>query len=773
MILVEIALQNARTFPPKLRLGLHPGLNVVRVDTAEQRAMLLDCVYFPLFPDPSRAGATEHLVGDEGAARAALSIFGRDEQAYRLLRDLASGATRLYRFETEAKKYRLLTEVTTEAAQYVRVQQQLPDEVSFERLFLVGADNRPSLGARARSRSGTPVVAEGMASGSYPSLGGVTGSFTGDAFSSPPRASSGGGWGPGAGTPPFGAASPFGAGAGAGGTFGSSLNLTNALVQSELEGGAAEPEAARKEDLMRELTNLVRHLEVARRAEGAQTELDQLQRRRADLTQRAEVLVRARAQADELAQALAEQSPAMSEVSPNLRQRLEGFEEAEARYRNELKRLDAEMEALGVQSQTLDLVTLEKDPYFLGGVGVALLSLALAFGLDLGWIALFNLVGAAVAAGAAFRYVNDLEGRERLEGRLRFSDERRARIEKQYELETAMIRRAMQKLEIEDHRELARRIDIHQDLKTRADDAREAVQRAESDPSITGAARDLETVNARIRELEPLVMGSGGSLQSPEQMERRIRTLRRELVAMGVEPGSVDTGNIPVVEGTADVAGPRRLSDDDDDDGDDGYEAGYGGGGRYSGSGSSGGADASAAGLWAMSSGGSGAGGFGGVSNYGFGGYDGGGGLSPDRSRDLMQAGADLVQMDVEGLVGRFQPRLVQYLSALSDGRLTGCSFGPRGELTVRTRDGEERPYVHLGGEGLDLVDLALRLALVESIASRSKIPLVVDDHATDYPERRRKLFVQMLGHISKLTQVVVFSGAEDIPGRVVDLESK
>lgn len=108
MILVEIALQNARKFPPKVRLGFEPGLNVVRVATAEQRAMLLDCVYFPLFPDPSRTSATEHLVMPEAASsRVALSLYGRDKIAYRLIRDLATGATRLHRFDAAAKKYEL------------------------------------------------------------------------------------------------------------------------------------------------------------------------------------------------------------------------------------------------------------------------------------------------------------------------------------------------------------------------------------------------------------------------------------------------------------------------------------------------------------------------------------------------------------------------------------------------------------------------------------------------------------------------------------------
>lgn len=771
MILVEVALQNAKSFPPKVRIGFKPGLNVVRFESPEAHVALIDCIYFPLFPDPSRSSATEHLVATEqGRARAALSFYGRDKKAYRVLRDLGTGATRLYRFDGESKKYELLTEVTTEAAQYVRVQQQLPDEVSFERLFVVSADGRPSLGGRARSRSGTPVIHDFYGSGSFPSVSGAGYGFggTGD-FDAPPRGGSVPGWGPGAGTPPLGVQGP-------GGTFGSSMNLTNALVQSEIEGGPVEPEAVRRDDVARELQNLERHLEAAKEADAAQGELDGLQRRRADLVQRADVLVQARAQAEDLERDLAEQGSDLADASPKLRERLHGFEAAEARYRNDISRLEQEQKALGYASETTDILVLERDPYFLGGIAVAFLALVLAFATNMAWVALFNLVGAAVAAASAFRYVGELEGHQRLEGRIRHSDERRARIDKQYELETALVRRTMEQLGIDDHRELLQRLDARLQLQHRVDEALEAVRRAEADPSIAGAARELDEVNARIATLEPKVLGSAGTLQSPEQMERRIRTLRAELDRM-----DRSTGNVPIVEGTADVAGPRSLTDDFEDT-DDGYVSGYG-------SGSGSGRGGAGPGFFGVSSGsqgeglsaasgmgpGGGYGGFGGVSNYGGLGGPGGGdgsGLPPDRSRDLMQAGADLVQMDIEGLIGALKPRLVQYLAALSDQRVPDCSFGPRGELTVHMADGRERPYMQLGGEGLDLVDLALRFSLVEAITARTKIPLIVEDWAREFPERRRKLFLQMLQHLSKLTQVIVCTDQADVPGHQVGLDA-
>src|SRR5687767_12617477 len=100
MILVELALQGVKGFPPQVRMGLKPGLNVFRSADPNVRASLVDAAYHALFPDPSRGSATAHLVGGS-PARIALTFFGRDKITYRVLREADNGATKLYKFEPE------------------------------------------------------------------------------------------------------------------------------------------------------------------------------------------------------------------------------------------------------------------------------------------------------------------------------------------------------------------------------------------------------------------------------------------------------------------------------------------------------------------------------------------------------------------------------------------------------------------------------------------------------------------------------------------------
>ncbi len=740
MLLVEIALQNAKAFEGKVRLAFKPGLNVVPLQDPERRAAVLDCIYFPLFPDPSRATATDHLVSDTSQpARVALSFYGRDKLAYRVIRDLGTGATRLYRFEAESKKYALLTEVTTEAAQYVRVQQRLPDEVSYERLFTISNDTMPSRGARARTRSGTPVIAESAFGGPM-----------GDPFA--PRPDSGG-WGA---SPPRAMSGPPGSGPGA---FGSPVNMMNALVQAEMDGEAPEPETVQKDDLLKELERMEQHLQASRQAALVERELDKLNRRKAALASQVESLEEKRSAA-QAAQRDLDGMADLADLPPNFKERIENFEAATARYQADTRRLEEETsrttdDVLGQRIQPL-----QRDPYFLGGLGVGIAAILAAYAVGAGWIALFNLVGAAVAGAAAFRYVGELEGSKRLGTRLQKADERRARIERQYDLETAIVRRLMEKLEVNDPTDLLVRLDAYEAAQRRLEEASHQVEDAERNPALRSAAEEFAQVEERIRVLEPKLLGSDGSLMSEGQLEKRIASIRAQLESMGVPIPERSTQRTPsgvkIVAGTADI---------DEDDDDTGYGEGYG-------TGSSGSTDPGSWNTTGYFASGFGPGsmGFGGASGYGGGGYDPGGG-PPDRSRELIQAGADLVQMDVEGLVTEFKPRFLQYLGAFSDGRLKDGTFGPRGELTVTTVDGDPRPYAQLKGEGLDLVDLALRFALVEMVVANTRIPLLVDDPGGDFPERRRKLFVQMLQYLSKMTQVVVLTEKSDIPGHSVVAE--
>jgi hypothetical protein len=769
VIIVEVAFRGVEGLSDS-RLPFKNGLNVVRLQDPAQRAAVLDALYFPLFPDPSRATATAHLA-QQPNSRVVLTLYGRDKKAYRLNRDLGTGSTKLYGYEEASKQYQLLTEVTQEAAQYVRVQQRLPDEVSFERLFLVDAASMPSRGARARTRSGTPVVGAGG------SQWGAEPSFAGPPF---------GGRTPFAGTgptpalgTPFAGLTDSGLGAaprmpsalqgGEPGGFGSSVNMLNALVRSEIEGEAPPPVDVRRERL-EELAKLKEHLEITASAEAAQDELDALTQRKLQLEDRASRLQQVVGRRTELEREVA-QLPDLSGLSDNLREKIEDFDGAEERYRSERARLDIERTSTDELLLSSEIKPLPQEPLFLGGLGFAVVAILGAIVFAMPALAWLNVLGVVVSAGVALRFIHSHETRARLESRARSVQDRVDRLEKQYDLDTAVVRRTMERMEVEDPRELLTQVEEFNRLQAQLSEVRAEEATLRANPDIVGAADELRTVDAQIRSLEAQVLRNTGTLSSSKSLQRRIAQLEQELQRSGVDPRTAPPrGATPIIRGTEDIPPLRTVSDDDDSE-DDGfsYDDGYDSSGPSGGSGGSQLGPASDGGMWCGSSGFPMGGG--GAGSYGGGGYGGPGGPAPDRSRELMQSGVDLMQTTLDTFAPAFRDRFKEYLSALTDQRYVDCTFGPQGEVGVLDRDQQPTAYVALEGEVLDLVDVALRFALAEAVVSRVRIPIAVDDPFEAFPARRRTLFLQMLEYMSKLTQVVVLTSRDDVRGNVSEFQ--
>lgn len=524
MIIVELALQAIKGFPAQVRLPMKPGLNLLKSGDRELRRALFDALYHTLYPDPSRGSATAHLATSK-EARIALTLYGRDKATYRLLRDAETGATRLFRYDSEKQKYALLSEASLEAAQYVRVQQQLPDEVSFERLFLYAKETLPSLGDRAKTRSGAPL-ASGLAAIS-PSGPGLP------LRSAPPRPNSLSQRPRGASVAPRAASLPP-----RDSTFGSGLNVSNALVQSELAGsidlpGAAEPEVNAAERL-EALERLRKDLTNVQRAERAQTELDQINLRKFELNERAERVVRLRKEVERLEK---ESGPveALSKLPPGFEEKLRSLEALEAKYGAEQQRLFDDTVNLENEVAAHRVPALTSDPYFVAGLGGAALAFGLAMFTGTPAIALLNVLGVLVAVGAAFHHVAGLEARGKLEVRLAGLRDRRDRLEKQRSLDTGATRRLMQELELDSPAELVARLDAYNQIRQQHAVAKQALEQALTDPELRRAEEELRGLTSRVEALEAEVLGAQGSPLSADSLEKRVSALERELKAAGIE----------------------------------------------------------------------------------------------------------------------------------------------------------------------------------------------------------------------------------------------
>ena len=943
MILVELALQGLKGFPELVRLPLKPGLNVARPSDRALGAAIFDAYYHTLFPDPSRGNATAHLVASRAArSRMALTFYGRDRVTYRLIREADSGATKLYKFDVDTQQYKLFTKSASEAAQYVRVQQRLPDEVSYERLFVFAPESMPSRGQRARTRSGAPLASgldvpapsgPGLPMQRY--MSGVM----------PRPESTHGRVAPPRGLTQMPTLLPRDPSVAAG--FGSSFNPTNALVQSEIdERGMREPEGAAEpteEEKRDELERLRLEVETLQRSERAQDEIDQLAARRFELAEKLDKVTKLRAELTRL-DTMVRDSQDLDGLPDGFSERLRHFEELGARYTDDRARLTEEINALEAAQQTSMVQPLKSDPYFLAGVVGAVAFLFIAWWVSAPVLALVNIACAVVAAGAGFRWVSDLEAEDKERFRLQAASDRLERLERQHNLDTGATRRLMKRMQIDTPAELLSRVEDYEQLRRQRATLQEALHAGQEGHDLGESSRELEAIQSRISSLEADLAAGSGTVLSADTLNRRIRRLEADLgegaqdtmpleaqpqerepsgpsprpasprpasqrpasqrpasprpasprpasqrpertasVVTGTpmpgrpsEPSdqparspSVVTGTpVPagggrapsggthpsapprvasVIEGTplpSDVpglVGARRLrdppegdsqrlptfpgpatgdgpgSDDvsfsrmkspatsgsvpeapyerrppdplpppvapveanreeegwfdygggiigsDDEEEEEGYGSGYGRSeGSTPSSGRGRGSSTAPAGMYAVGQGGGG----GGLGGYEHGGYsDDGGGQYPDRSRDLMQAAVDILQMEIDELGRNVASRMGQYLAAFTDGTFVQPEFGPRGEVAVRPKEGDPIAYVSLPDDQVDLVDSAIRFCLVEAIVARHRLPVLFDDPFTGFPPKRRKLFSQMLAYLGANTQLLVMTPSEDIEG--------
>lgn len=739
MLLLDLALQGVRGFSPRARIAFRPGVNVGRLAEPGRRRALIDLIYHSLYPDPSRAGSTAKLA-DPGAkeSRVALTFFGRDQASYRIMRDVVTGAVSLHKFDASANKFMTLTRVSHEVAQYVRVQHRLPNEVDYERLFVFSPDTMPSRGARAKTRSGAAIAAgaRGMASPWSPHDSGAWPASPGMGTTPPQR-----------------------------GGIGSALNLTNALVKSEIETAmdpaALSIEEGEASDVLIDKKSLLRKLreeaDHAERAERAQAELDQLHARKFELTKGLD-RVRDLRQAVEKLRTVSNEEADLRELPRGFGERLKNYEEAQAKHRADRQKLIEERDEVEGVLRESPVPALVSDRYFVAGILFAVLFVLVAEVWEKPGIALVNLLALAVSAGAAFRWVGDLEARARLEARLVSIGEREQRLERQFDLDTAVMRRLMQARSVTDPRELLERIEVSAKVEQQLRAAEDSLRAALQDPALSDADRELTEVNRRIEACEAEIVGTQGA-SSADTLHRRISQVEREVARL-------------------EARRPRAPQSAVEEDEEDGYGHGYGGSQSNRGSGP-GDPDSEAMacpaverevrGVLAMGFGDGGTGGEGGGRGT-RGGYDAEeSARQPNRSRDLVQTAIDLLQIPVDDIPDRVGDRFRETLSQITDGAFEGVTFGPRGEVSVVPRGGGEPiSFVDLRAPEIDVVDSALRLSLLEACVASLKVPVLVDDPHPELSAGRRALFTDMVARIGAATQVLFLTDGEDVRGHML-----
>ena len=122
--------------------------------------------------------------------------------------------------------------------------------------------------------------------------------------------------------------------------------------------------------------------------------------------------------------------------------------------------------------------------------------------------------------------------------------------------------------------------------------------------------------------------------------------------------------------------------------------------------------------------------------------------------KHMIDRAAELLNVTSEELWQQTNPRLLAYLTALTDKRVVSAKL-ENGLLVLTAPDGRSGPFTSLPPPLRDLVYAALRLALLERVGGYKRLPIVVDDAFGTFEPPKRALIAKMLKGISTQTQVI------------------
>jgi hypothetical protein len=141
----------------------------------------------------------------------------------------------------------------------------------------------------------------------------------------------------------------------------------------------------------------------------------------------------------------------------------------------------------------------------------------------------------------------------------------------------------------------------------------------------------------------------------------------------------------------------------------------------------------------------------------------------PEVPQNLVERAAELLNQSADEVWEAISPRLSAYLSALTDKRIASSSTDEKRHWVLSNADGRSGPYHGLPPLLKDLAYAALRLALVERVATYKRLPVVVDDAFSSLEPAKRALVAKMLKGISAQTQII-HRTAEEPPQGTADL---
>ena len=457
---------------------------------------------------------------------------------------------------------------------------------------------------------------------------------------------------------------------------------------------------------------LERDLAAARDADEAQFRLDGLQKEQFELEQKLKGFGEGEQRVRQLEEQLKAYAP-LEQVPGDFEKRLREFSERKGKFERDMARLEEERQDWEEKSRAESPLPLVKNRSFL--LGMTLGAVCLLLGITgffvspgLRWAALGDLFGFGLAAVVAVRHLDRSMAAERAAARLKLVDSRGEKLRRQFEIETSVVKRSMDVLGAESPAEILEKFSQRNQLRAALDVARKEAEAKKSDRNRAELEARQNELKAEIGALEARLSAAAGLTMGPQEMERRLKALRAKLSSLeGGEPA-------PQPPPPPDFgAGPETYLD-----GSPVEEQAQ--------------APAPVA-------------------------------AGADPFVGVIKLARDLFLVDIERLQQVLSPRASQYVAALTRQTIVRLAITAEGSLEVQPPPpAPALPAASLPPAERDLVDLGLRLAVVELFSPRQPVPLLLDDPFASHPPERIELLGRMLAGLGRLTQVVLFTSQTD-----------
>jgi hypothetical protein len=156
MLLTELLFQRVKELGAQGSVPLKPGYVSIVSRAVSLRALILAALY-PGTDDAKLLVDTKLSNDAGGATRVGIGMLGRDGTPYRLLREIGA-ARQLHKFDPQQKRFSSLTQDDLEIASFLRVESELAQPDAYERFFVLGTNELPSV-ASLPSRASANLAA--------------------------------------------------------------------------------------------------------------------------------------------------------------------------------------------------------------------------------------------------------------------------------------------------------------------------------------------------------------------------------------------------------------------------------------------------------------------------------------------------------------------------------------------------------------------------------------------------------------------------------------